>query len=183
MWSFVILSERSLNEQWKILRKKERKENLVLGLKERVLIIKGQACHACMHENHNLLCEPIYCNIFLFYMWYLPFFNLCFADYQVLAKLEMFTKAITGKANASSNKSEGGEDDDVSDWKTVRLKFAPEHGKVSFFYFWRLQFWSFHLSIGLMPIICANILHLLSTGIDQGKMKTDTLQIPFYFFT
>ncbi|XP_044464825.1 peptidyl-prolyl cis-trans isomerase CYP57 [Mangifera indica] len=48
---------------------------------------------------------------------------------EVLAKLEMFTKAITGKANASSNKSEGGEDDDFSDWKTVRLKFAPEHGK------------------------------------------------------
>ncbi|XP_031283765.1 peptidyl-prolyl cis-trans isomerase CYP57 [Pistacia vera] len=48
---------------------------------------------------------------------------------EVLAKLEMFTKAISEKANASSNKSEGGEDEDVSDWKTVRLKFAPEHGK------------------------------------------------------
>lgn len=35
--------------------------------------------------------------------------------------------------------------------------------------FLNLQLNSFHLSVSFMPIICANILHLLSSGIDLGK--------------
>ncbi|KAJ4709026.1 Peptidyl-prolyl cis-trans isomerase [Melia azedarach] len=48
---------------------------------------------------------------------------------EVLAKLEMFKNSISAKPNDSSNKSEGGGDEDLSDWKAIRLKFALEHGK------------------------------------------------------
>lgn len=50
--------------------------------------------------------------------------------HQVLAKLEMFKKSVSAKPNDLSNKSGDGEGEDVSDWKAVRLKFAPESGKV-----------------------------------------------------
>lgn len=42
----------------------------------------------------------------------------------------MFKNSISAKPNDSSNKSEGGGDEDLSDWKAIRLKFALEHGKV-----------------------------------------------------
>lgn len=42
----------------------------------------------------------------------------------------MFKKSVSAKPNDLSNKSGGGEDEDLSDWKAVRLTFAPEHGKV-----------------------------------------------------
>lgn len=48
---------------------------------------------------------------------------------EVLGKLEMFKKSVSAKPNDLSNKSGGGEDEDLSDWKAVRLTFAPEHGK------------------------------------------------------
>lgn len=42
----------------------------------------------------------------------------------------MFKKSVSAKPNDLSNKSGGGEDEDLSDWKAVRLTFTPEHGKV-----------------------------------------------------
>ncbi|KAL5783474.1 hypothetical protein ACOSP7_008503 [Xanthoceras sorbifolium] len=48
---------------------------------------------------------------------------------EVLAKLEKFKSGIVAKPNVSSSNTGGSEDEDVSDWKTVRLKFTPEHGK------------------------------------------------------
>ncbi|KAK1549763.1 hypothetical protein Q3G72_007501 [Acer saccharum] len=50
---------------------------------------------------------------------------------EVLAKLEKFKNAIAGKPNASSSNTGGGEDEDVSDWKTVELKFAREKDNMS----------------------------------------------------
>lgn len=47
-----------------------------------------------------------------------------------MAKLANFKKAISGKPATSSAESGGG-NDDLSDWKSVRLKFTPEPGKVS----------------------------------------------------
>ncbi|CAH8378033.1 unnamed protein product [Eruca vesicaria subsp. sativa] len=51
----------------------------------------------------------------------------------VLAKLEKFKQSISAKPFGSSSSSEPGggntEEEDVSDWKNVNLKFAPEHGK------------------------------------------------------
>ncbi|CAI0448392.1 unnamed protein product [Linum tenue] len=48
---------------------------------------------------------------------------------EVLAKLEMFTKAISGKATASNGEAGDANDEDLSDWSSVQLKFAPERGK------------------------------------------------------
>lgn len=53
---------------------------------------------------------------------------------QVLAKLEKFKQSISAKPFGSSSSEPGGgniEEEDVSDWKKVKLKFAPEHGKVN----------------------------------------------------
>ncbi|KAH0969825.1 hypothetical protein GBA52_028421 [Prunus armeniaca] len=47
----------------------------------------------------------------------------------VLAKLEKFKKGIFESRTASGSESGGGKDEDASDWKAVRLKFAPESGK------------------------------------------------------
>lgn len=47
---------------------------------------------------------------------------------EVLAKLEKFKKGFSGKPEPSNAESGGG-NDDLSDWKSVRLKFTPEPGK------------------------------------------------------
>ncbi|KAF3447291.1 hypothetical protein FNV43_RR12473 [Rhamnella rubrinervis] len=46
----------------------------------------------------------------------------------VLAKLEKFKKAISEKSVAPTSES-GGNNEDMSDWGAVGLKFAPESGK------------------------------------------------------
>ncbi|CAN6582937.1 unnamed protein product [Malus baccata var. baccata] len=48
---------------------------------------------------------------------------------EVLAKLEKFKKGIFEKHTAPSSESGGGKAEDLSDWKSVPLKFAPEKGK------------------------------------------------------
>ncbi|KAF5748338.1 putative peptidyl-prolyl cis-trans isomerase [Tripterygium wilfordii] len=48
---------------------------------------------------------------------------------EVLAKLEKFKSAISTKSSNPSNVSIGGNDEDLSDWQTVRLKFASGPGK------------------------------------------------------
>ncbi|CAN0918545.1 Peptidyl-prolyl cis-trans isomerase CYP57 [Linum grandiflorum] len=48
---------------------------------------------------------------------------------EVLAKVERFTKTISGKAIASNSEHVDGEKEDLSDWTSVQLKFAPESGK------------------------------------------------------
>ncbi|XP_052209918.1 peptidyl-prolyl cis-trans isomerase CYP57 [Diospyros lotus] len=48
---------------------------------------------------------------------------------EVLAKLEKFKKAISATNDESNGKPEGGKDENLSDWTTVDLKFAPEPGK------------------------------------------------------
>lgn len=47
----------------------------------------------------------------------------------VLAKLENFKAAFSGKPLASSSESGGGNREDLSDWKSIKLEFAPESGK------------------------------------------------------
>lgn len=50
----------------------------------------------------------------------------------MLAKLEKFKQSISAKPFGSSSSEPGGDtEEDVSDWKKVKLKFAPEHGKVN----------------------------------------------------
>lgn len=50
---------------------------------------------------------------------------------QVLAKLEKFKQGIFGNPEPQSNESGGSSnDEDLSDWTTMKLKFPPEHGKV-----------------------------------------------------
>uniref|UniRef100_A0A6N2L499 PPIase cyclophilin-type domain-containing protein n=2 Tax=Salix TaxID=40685 RepID=A0A6N2L499_SALVM len=44
----------------------------------------------------------------------------------VLARLEKFRKALSTKADASISKSGATENEDLSDWSTIRLTFAPE---------------------------------------------------------
>ncbi|KAJ6330327.1 hypothetical protein OIU76_009024 [Salix suchowensis] len=44
----------------------------------------------------------------------------------VLARLEKFRKALSTKADASNSKSGATENEDLSDWSTIRLTFAPE---------------------------------------------------------
>ncbi|MBA0626303.1 hypothetical protein Godav_003992 [Gossypium davidsonii] len=44
----------------------------------------------------------------------------------VLAKLEKFKQSISTKPAASSSKPEGVDKEDLSDWKAVRLEFAPD---------------------------------------------------------
>ncbi|KAF9680986.1 hypothetical protein SADUNF_Sadunf06G0178700 [Salix dunnii] len=46
----------------------------------------------------------------------------------VLARLEKFRKALSTKTDASNSKSGVTENEDLSDWSTVRLTFAPERG-------------------------------------------------------
>ncbi|XP_015884465.2 peptidyl-prolyl cis-trans isomerase CYP57 [Ziziphus jujuba] len=49
---------------------------------------------------------------------------------EVLAKLEKFKSMISERPAAPSSESEGGgNNEDLSDWKAVRLKFTPETGK------------------------------------------------------
>ncbi|CAN6539639.1 unnamed protein product [Malus baccata var. baccata] len=48
---------------------------------------------------------------------------------EVLAKLEKFKKGVFEKGTAPGIESGGGKDEDLSDWKSVPLKFAPEKGK------------------------------------------------------
>lgn len=58
-----------------------------------------------------------------------------YVNLQVLAKLERFKKALSGesqKTTPTSGESGDGNDEDLSDWKGVHLKFAPDRGKVSF---------------------------------------------------
>lgn len=52
----------------------------------------------------------------------------------MLARLEKFKKALSVESTVSRSEPEGGGDDNVSDWKDVRLKFAPDSGKVSPFF-------------------------------------------------
>ncbi|XP_052305158.1 peptidyl-prolyl cis-trans isomerase CYP57 isoform X2 [Populus trichocarpa] len=47
----------------------------------------------------------------------------------VLAKLEMFKKALSTKADASKSESGDADNEDLSDWRTVPLTFAHERGK------------------------------------------------------
>ncbi|XP_065849301.1 peptidyl-prolyl cis-trans isomerase CYP57 [Euphorbia lathyris] len=48
---------------------------------------------------------------------------------EVLAKLQNFKKSISAKPISSNTESGGVYKEDLSDWSTVRLKFAPEPGK------------------------------------------------------
>ncbi|KAJ9183610.1 hypothetical protein P3X46_007437 [Hevea brasiliensis] len=48
---------------------------------------------------------------------------------EVLAKLEKFKKAVSAKADTSNSETGGAYKEDLSDWSSVRLKFAPEPGK------------------------------------------------------
>jgi peptidyl-prolyl cis-trans isomerase SDCCAG10 len=48
---------------------------------------------------------------------------------EVLAKLEKFKVNLSGKPSASSSETGGGIGEDLSDWKAITLKFAPEPGK------------------------------------------------------
>lgn len=50
----------------------------------------------------------------------------------MLAKLEKFKNTISAESVESNSKARGGNDEDLSDWAGVKLKFAPESGKVSF---------------------------------------------------
>ncbi|XVE70881.1 hypothetical protein DITRI_Ditri10aG0105800 [Diplodiscus trichospermus] len=45
---------------------------------------------------------------------------------EVLTKLEKFKQSISTKSAASSNEPGGGDNEDLSDWKAVRLEFAPD---------------------------------------------------------
>ncbi|KAF7135744.1 hypothetical protein RHSIM_Rhsim08G0158500 [Rhododendron simsii] len=47
----------------------------------------------------------------------------------VLAKLEKFKNTISTKSVESNSKAQGGNDEDLSDWVGVKLKFASESGK------------------------------------------------------
>ncbi|XP_024005906.1 peptidyl-prolyl cis-trans isomerase CYP57 isoform X2 [Eutrema salsugineum] len=47
----------------------------------------------------------------------------------VLAKLEKFKQSISAKPFTSSSEPGDNKEEDVSDWKKVKLKFAPESGK------------------------------------------------------
>lgn len=49
----------------------------------------------------------------------------------MLAKLEKFKQSIAAKPFGSSSEPGDNMEEDVSDWKKVKLKFAPEHGKVN----------------------------------------------------
>lgn len=49
----------------------------------------------------------------------------------MLAKLEKFKQSISAKPfTSSSEPGDNEEEEDVSDWKKVKLKFAPGSGKV-----------------------------------------------------
>lgn len=48
----------------------------------------------------------------------------------MLAKLEKFKQSISAKPFTSSSEPVDNKEEDVSDWKKVKLKFGPEHGKV-----------------------------------------------------
>lgn len=50
----------------------------------------------------------------------------------MLAKLEKFKNTISTKSVESNSKAQGGNDEDLSDWAGVKLKFASGSGKVSF---------------------------------------------------
>lgn len=58
----------------------------------------------------------------------LIYIHCCYC--KVLAKLEKFKSGIAAKSNKSASDTGDTKDEDLSDWKTVRLKFAPDHGKV-----------------------------------------------------
>ena len=53
----------------------------------------------------------------------------------MLAKLEKFKAAISTKPVESNSKGE-----DLSDWTGVKLKFAPEPGKVCFIFLFAFQY-------------------------------------------
>jgi len=48
---------------------------------------------------------------------------------EVLAKLEKFKNTVSAKSVESNSKAQGGNDEDLSDWAGVKLKFAPASGK------------------------------------------------------
>ncbi|XP_057959215.1 peptidyl-prolyl cis-trans isomerase CYP57 [Malania oleifera] len=48
---------------------------------------------------------------------------------EVLAKLEKFKKAIAAKDTTSGSSRKDGNADDLTDWRSISLKFAPEPGK------------------------------------------------------
>ena len=50
-----------------------------------------------------------------------------------MAKLEKFKKSLSTKANAPSSESGDTYKEDLSDWATARLTFAPEPGKVNLY--------------------------------------------------
>lgn len=62
-------------------------------------------------------------------MLFLSIFGLYFD--QVLAKLEKFKKALSEKNTPTTGGSEDVNNEDLSDWRSVNLKFTPESGKVS----------------------------------------------------
>lgn len=53
----------------------------------------------------------------------------------MLAKLEKFKNTISTKSAESNSKAQGGNDEDLSDWAGVKLKFASGSVKVSFRFF------------------------------------------------
>lgn len=58
---------------------------------------------------------------------------------QVLAKLEKFKNALSAKATPTTGESTQVKDEELSDWKSVSLKFAPVSGKVSFLFAFHLK--------------------------------------------
>lgn len=55
----------------------------------------------------------------------------------------------------------GDGDDDLSDWKSVKLKFAPEPGKVSFIFFYVYGYIS---SSGILSTACGGSRRKFSDG-------------------
>ncbi|KAI4380280.1 hypothetical protein MLD38_006489 [Melastoma candidum] len=76
---------------------------------------------------------------------------------EVLGRLEKFKAHINGKDSGASEEAEA--DDDLSDWKSVNLKFAPEPGKD-------------RMSRNEDPGVCVVVDHLL----EKGKEKFNRMQ-------
>lgn len=50
----------------------------------------------------------------------------------MLARLENFKTAVSSKLAKPDGESRGGNDEDLSDWAAVKLKFTREASKVTF---------------------------------------------------
>lgn len=59
------------------------------------------------------------------------FFSL-YLYLQLLAKLEKFKTSLSSKETPTTAESKHVNDEELSDWKSVSLKFSPAAGKVSF---------------------------------------------------